>query len=142
MDPVLTEDQTTKSKDFLNRWNLYLVNVKSPFPETFCFTAALISSFLLPFCYSLRECDIVQGLLDNYDGWVEPARDMYRIAWESRADWISSFLRKKNTLSFSLQVKEKEQALRRPSIITKVKSDMTIFLRKNVCTASPLITDR
>lgn len=102
MDPVLTEDQTTKSKDFLNRWNLYLVNVKSPFPETFCFTAALISSFLLPFCYSLRECDIVQGLLDNYDGWVEPARDMYRIAWESRADWISSFLRKKNTLSFSL----------------------------------------
>ena len=95
MDPVLTEDQTTKSKDFLNRWNLYLVNVKSPFLETFCFTAALISSFLLPFCYSLRECDIVQGLLDNYDGWVEPARDMYRIAWESRADWISSFLRKK-----------------------------------------------
>ena len=66
-----------------------------PFPETFCFTAALISSFLLPFYYSLRECDIVQGLLDNYDGWEEPAKDMYQIGWKFRAAWSSSFLRKK-----------------------------------------------
>lgn len=80
MDQIPVEDQTEQNQeDFLNRWNIFSAKCEISFSrDTFHFTAALISSFLLLSLCFLRERDIVKDQWGLYDGWVEPAGDMYR----------------------------------------------------------------
>ena len=81
--------------DFLNRWNLYLVKCKVAFSRNILFYRCIDFIFLATLLILSERMWHSSGLLDNYDGWEEPARDMYWIGWKFRAAWSSSFLRKK-----------------------------------------------